>query len=121
MIWTKPWRNRHHFFQAQTEQRRAREQDKCERNLGNDEAVAQPLRGAVDRARARFRLQRVREMTAEVEPGDRHRDYHPKNHRADEADRREPSIERDMCAERQTIRAEDLQQMRSPRAHQDTE
>ena len=121
MIWAKSWRNRHHFFQAQTEQRRAREQHKCERNLGNDEAVAKTLRGAVDRARARFRLQRVREMTAEVEPGDRHRDYHPKNHRADEANRSEPSIERDMCAERQTIRAEDLQQMRPPRADQDTE
>src|SRR5207249_6059804 len=41
--------------------------------------------------------------------------------RADEADRREPSIERDMCAERQTIRAENFEQSNSPRAHRQAE
>src|SRR4030095_2801264 len=100
MIGAKTGRNGHDVFQAQPEERRTREQNKSESDLRDDEAVAQALGSAVDCAGARFRLQRVRQMTAGVEPGDRRRDHNSKNHRAAEAERREPSIKRDMRAER---------------------
>ena len=45
-------RNRHHLFQAQAEERGAREQNKSERDLRDDESVAEALRGATDRAGA---------------------------------------------------------------------
>ena len=81
VIGAKTGRNRHHLFQAQPEQRRTREQNKSERDLRDDEAVAKALRGATHRARARFRLERIREMAAQVEPGDRHRDDDSEKHR----------------------------------------
>ena len=64
MIGAKAGRDRHHLFQAQPEQGGAREQNKSERDLRDDESVAKPLRGAADRAGARFRLQRVCQMAA---------------------------------------------------------
>ncbi len=50
MIGAKAGRHRHHLFQAQPEQRCTREQNESERYLRDDEAVANALRGAVDRA-----------------------------------------------------------------------
>ncbi len=117
MIGAKAGRNGHHLFQAQPEQRRTSEQDKSERDLRDDKAVAKALRGATDRAGARFRLKRIRKMAAKIEPGDRHRDHDSEKNRADEPDRGEPAIERDLRAERQTIRTENLEQLNSPRAH----
>ena len=116
MIGAKAGRHRHHLFQAQPEQRRTCEQDKSEGDLRDDEAVAKTLSGTTDRAGARFRLERIREMAAEIEPGDRHRDDDSQDDRADQADRCEPAIERDLRAERQTIRTENLEQFSSPRA-----
>ena len=121
MIGAKAGRHGHHLFQAQPEQRRTREQNKSERDLRDDESVAKALSGATDRARARFRLERIREMAAEIEPGDRHRDDDSQDNRAGQANRREPAIERDVRAERQTIRAENLEQPNSPRAHDNAE
>ena len=121
MIGAKAGRDRHHLFQAQSEQRRTCEQDKSEGDLRDDEAVAKTLSGATDRAGARFRLERIREMAAEIEPGDRHRDDDAQDNRADQAERRQPAIERDLRAERQTIRTENLEQLSSPRADEDAE
>src|SRR5438105_6034124 len=121
MIWAKSWRNRHRFFQTQTEKRRAREQNKSERDLRDDESVAKPLRGATNRAGARFRLERMRQMSAQIEPGDRHRDDDSENHSANKTDGRQQSIERDMRAERQAICPENFEQSNSPRAHHKAE
>src|SRR4051794_13615986 len=63
----------------------------------------------------------MRQMAAQVEPGDRHRDPDSKNYGARETDQREPTIKRNMGAERQTIRAENFQQPNSPRAHRQPE
>src|SRR6266852_2884495 len=60
-------------------------------------------------------------MAAQVEPGDRHRDDDSENHGASETDGRQPSIERDMRAERQAICPENFEQSNSPRAHRETE
>ena len=121
MIGAKTGRHRHHFFQAQPEQRRAGEQNKSERDLRDNEAVAEALGGAIDRAGARFGLQRVGQMAAEIKPRDRHRDYDSEKHRANEADRREPAIEHDVRAERQTIRTKHLEQLSSPCARKHAE
>src|SRR6476660_9475603 len=56
----------------------------------------------------------MRQMTAQVEPGDRHRDDDSENHRAHETDQREPAIERNVGTERQTIRAENFEQPNPP-------
>src|SRR5256886_17384419 len=56
----------------------------------------------------------MRQMAAQVEPGDRHRDPDSENSGARETDQREPAIERNVGAERQTIRAENFQQPNSP-------
>src|SRR5438105_8363078 len=53
-------------------------------------------------------------MSAEVEPGDRHRDPDSENYGARETNQREPSIECDMRAEWQTIRAENFEQPNPP-------
>ena len=121
VIGAKAGRNRHHLFQAQPEQRRTREQNESERDLRDDESVAKALSGATDRARARFRLERIREMAAQVEPRDRHRDDDSENNCASETDRRQPAIERDVRAERQAIRTENFEQPNSPRAHHKAE
>src|SRR5437763_10132267 len=63
----------------------------------------------------------MRQMSAEVEPGDRHRDPDSENYGARETNQREPAIERDVGAERQTIRAENFEQSNSPRAHRQAE
>src|SRR5436309_14692497 len=56
----------------------------------------------------------MRQMAAQVEPGDRHRDPDSENSGARETDQREPAIERNVGAERQTIRAENFEQPNSP-------
>src|SRR5215216_5873140 len=56
----------------------------------------------------------MRQMSAEVEPGDRHRDEDSENYGARETDQREPAIERDVGAERQTICAENFEQPNPP-------
>src|SRR5947207_8346932 len=45
-------RNRHHFFQAQAEQRRTREENESERDLRDNKSMAKALRGATNRASA---------------------------------------------------------------------
>src|SRR5216684_889595 len=60
-------------------------------------------------------------MAAQVEPGDRHGDNDSDNHGANETDRRQPAIERDMRAERQAICPENFEQPDSPRAHRQAE
>src|ERR1700730_4525213 len=114
MIGAETGRNGHHFFQTQPEQRGAGQQNESERDLRDDEAVTQPLRSAVDRTGARFGLKCVREMTAQVEPRDRQRDHESENNGTDESDDGEPTIKDDVRAKRQTIRAEQLEQLRSP-------
>ena len=121
MIGAKAGRNGHHLFQAQSEQCRACEQNKSERDLRHDKSVAKALSGATDRARARFRLQRMRKMVAQVEPGDRHREDNSENHSANETDGRQPAIKRDVRAERQTIGAENFEEANSPGAHAESE
>src|SRR5438874_13335741 len=56
----------------------------------------------------------MRQMAAQVEPGDRHRDPDSENYGARETDQREPAIERNVGAERQTIRAENFEQPNPP-------
>src|SRR5260370_34014493 len=56
----------------------------------------------------------MRQMSAKVEPGDRNRDHDSENHRAHETDQREPAIERNVGAERQTIRAKNFEQPNTP-------
>src|SRR5437763_8032994 len=63
----------------------------------------------------------MRQMSAEVEPGDRHRDPDSENYCARETNQRQPAIERDVGAERQTIRAENFEQSNSPCAHRQAE
>src|SRR5947209_17525737 len=63
----------------------------------------------------------MRQMSAQVEPGDRHRDPDSENYGARETNQREPAIERDVGAERQTIRTENFEQLNSPRAHRQAE
>ena len=121
MIGAKTGRNGHHLFQAQSQQRRAREQNKSEGDLRDDEGVAKALSGATDRARPGFRLERIREMAPEIEPGDWHRDDDSQNHRADQADQCERAVKRNLRTERQTIRTENLEQLSSPRAEDDAE
>jgi len=75
--------------------------------------VAKPLRGVANCAGARFRLERMRQMRAQVEPGDRYRDDDSENHSARETDGRQPAIERDMRAERQAICPENFEQSNS--------
>src|SRR4029077_13921417 len=83
--------------------------------------MAQPLRGATNRARARFRLERLRQMAAQVEPGNWQRDDDSENHGAHETDQREPAIERNVRAKRQTIRTENFEQPDSPRSDNEPE
>src|SRR4029453_8915543 len=115
MIGAKTGRNGHDIFQAEREEGRTRKQDKRERDLGDDESVAKAQGSSINRAGARFRLERIRKMAAQIEPGDRRRDHEPENDRAEEPDRSERIIERDMRAQRQTVRAENFQQSDSPR------
>src|SRR5437763_11450924 len=63
----------------------------------------------------------MRQMAAQVEPGDRHRDPDSENYGARETDQREPAIERNVGAERQTIRAENFEQPNSPGADNESE
>src|SRR5438270_13525691 len=56
----------------------------------------------------------MRQMAAQVEPGDRHRDPDSENYGARETDQREPAIERNVGAERQTIRAQHFEQPNPP-------
>src|SRR5436190_9746028 len=63
----------------------------------------------------------MRQMAAQIEPSDRNRDHDTKNDRAEKPDRSERSIERDVRAERQTIRAEDLEQPNSPASDNEPE
>src|SRR5437868_14466392 len=63
----------------------------------------------------------MREMSAQIEPGDRHRDDDSENRSANKTDGRQPSIERDMRAERQAICPENFEQSNSPRAHHKAE
>src|SRR5437879_13922580 len=63
----------------------------------------------------------MRQMSAQVEPGDRHRDPDSENYCARETDQREPAIERNVGAERQTICPENFEQSNSPRAHRQAE
>src|SRR5439155_3530928 len=121
MIWAKSWRNRHRFFQAQTEQRRTRKQNESKGDLHDDESVAKPLRGATNRAGARFRLERMRQMSAQIEPRDRHRDPDSEKYSARETNQREPAIERNVGAERQAICPENFEQSNSPRAYRQAE
>src|SRR5438309_3828906 len=60
-------------------------------------------------------------MSAQIEPGDRHRDDDSENHSANKTDGRQQSIERDMRAERQAICPENFEQSDSPRAHRQAE
>src|SRR6059058_2172786 len=60
-------------------------------------------------------------MSVQVEPGDRHGDNDSENYGARETDQREPAIERDVGAERQTICPENFEQPNSPRAHRQAE
>src|SRR6266513_3874946 len=59
----------------------------------------------------------MRQMSAQVEPGNRHRDPDSETYGARETDQREPTIERNVGAERQTICPENFEQPNSPRAH----
>src|SRR2546428_9590647 len=63
----------------------------------------------------------MRQMSAQVEPGDRHRDPDSENYCARETDQREPAIESNVGAERQTIWPENCEQSNSPRAHRQAE
>src|SRR5690242_5132782 len=63
----------------------------------------------------------MRQISAQIEPGDRHRDGDSENHSANKTDARQPAIERDMGPERQAICAENFEQSNSPRAHRETE
>src|SRR5256712_9680226 len=63
----------------------------------------------------------MRQMSAQIEPGDRHRDDDSENHSANKTDGRQPAIERDMRAERQAICPENFEQPNSPRAHRQAE
>ena len=121
MIRAKAGRNGHHLFQAQSEQRRTREQNKSERDLRDNKSVAKALCGATDRARVRFRLERIRQMASQVEPGDWHCDDDSQENCANETDRREPAIERNVRAEWQSIRAKNFDQPNSPGAHRKAE
>src|SRR5207237_2312605 len=56
----------------------------------------------------------MRQMSAQVEPGDRHRDDDSENHGARETDQREPAIERNVRAERQAICPENFEQPNTP-------
>src|SRR5437762_11236770 len=56
----------------------------------------------------------MRQMSVQVEPGDRHRDPDSENSGARETSQREPAIERNVGAERQTIRAENFEQPNPP-------
>src|SRR5437868_2533369 len=62
----------------------------------------------------------MRQMAAQVEPGDRHRDPDSENYGARETDQREPAIERNVGAERQAIRAENFEQPNSPSSHRES-
>src|SRR6266513_2847060 len=53
-------------------------------------------------------------MTAKVEPGDRHRDDDSENCGARETEQREPTIEHNVGAKRQPIRAENFEQPNPP-------
>ncbi|MNC99302.1 hypothetical protein D3C83_175530 [compost metagenome] len=74
MVGAKAGRHSHHLFEAQTKKSRTCEQDKGKGNLRDDEAVAKTLRGATGPPTAGFGLERVCQMTAQVEPRDRDRD-----------------------------------------------
>ena len=100
MIGLKARRNGHDFFQAQAKQSSAGQENERESDLRDDEPVTQILGSAADPATAGFRLESIRQITSEIEPGDRRRDYNSKNDRAHEPDRREPAVKRDLRAER---------------------
>src|SRR3954467_9092948 len=104
MIGLKAGRNGHNLLQAQAEQARAGQENEGERDLRDDEAMPQALRGDAGGARSRFQLKRVGKMAAKVEPRDRSRNDDSQQDSADEADQRERIIERDVRAERQAIR-----------------
>jgi hypothetical protein len=118
VIGAKTGRHGHRLFEAKPEQRSTCQQDESEGDLRNDKAVAKTLSSTTHRARARFGLKRIREVAAQVEPGDGHRDDDSQCHRTEQTDQGEPSVERDMRAERQTIRAENPEQLSSPRGDQ---
>ena len=75
-------RDSHDFFQAQSEQGSAGQENERERDLRDDEAVAETLRRATDRPVARLGLKRVTEMTGQVEPRNRQSDDDAENKRA---------------------------------------
>ena len=60
MVGAETRRNGHDIVQAQPEEGGTRKQDKSERDLRDDEAMAETLRSAVDCAGARFRLEGIR-------------------------------------------------------------
>ncbi len=66
-------------------------------------------------------MQRVGQMAAEIKPHYGHRDYDSEKDGANEPDRREPAVEHDVCAKRQTIRTKNLEQLSSPCARHHAE
>src|SRR5256885_10932288 len=63
----------------------------------------------------------MRQTRGQVKPSDRHRDHDSENYGACETDQRKPAIERNVGAERQTIRAENFEQPNSPGADNESE
>jgi len=61
------------------------------------------------------------QMVSEIKPRDGHRDYDSENDCANEPDRREPAVEHDVRAKRQTIRTKHLEQLSSPCARHHAE
>src|SRR5438874_10844370 len=63
----------------------------------------------------------MRQMSAQIEPRDRNRDPDSEDHRTRETDQREPVIERNVGAERQTIRPENFEQPNPPSSDNEPE
>ena len=115
MIGAKPGRHRHHLFQAQPEERRTCEQDKSEGDLRDDEAVAKTLRGTTDRARCAIPIAaRSARWLPRLNQAIGTAMTTPRITAPTRPTKGEPAIERDLRAERQTVRAEHLEQVSSP-------
>ena len=93
MIRPEARRDGHGPLQTEPQQARPGQQNHCQRDLRHDKAMAQALSGAAGRSAAGLRLDRARQMAAQVEPRDGHRERESQDDGSENRDARQPGVE----------------------------
>ena len=121
VIRTEADRGFEQVLQAEAEKARTRQQHEGNRDLHDDEAVAQPLRRAIARAPARLGLQTSRQLGVQIEPDDRRSEDQTDDDGGDQRHGGEAAVERNGGAQRQLVGSERTEQGDAERADEQAE